>query len=280
MTRRRTSCRALLPLLLGLAQGACGKATAKSASPPPLGVRASSGCGAAAQPTGVRSGLTLQVNGTARTYTLSVPAGASPSTTPLALVFGYHGAGGDGYGFSIGLQLEPQAAGRALFVYPDGIGGVWDTSDGGADVQMFDALVASIGSSYCVDKNRIFATGFSYGGSMTSTIGCFRGDVVRAIAIGAGGILFPTDATCKRPVGAWMYLGISDPNFSAGLVTRDFWLARDRCGASSSPVSPDPCQAYAGCDPSAPVTDCQWSGGHDFAPFGASGTWAFFDSFH
>lgn len=90
------------------------------------------------------------------------------------------------------------------------------------------------------------ATDFSYGASMTSTIGCFRGDVVRAIAIAAGGILFPQDARCNRGLAAWMYVGTNDPNISAAYVTRDFWRAR--------------------------VTYCQWAGGHELPPFGASGT--------
>jgi polyhydroxybutyrate depolymerase len=281
MNRCKPAVRTLLLCCSMLPQMACGKmARAALPAPPALGVVASSGCGGPLQPTGLRGGLAIQVNGTSRTYALSVPPSASPSTTPLALILGYHGAGGNGLDFSTGLQLEPQAAGRAIFVYPDGVGGSWDTSETGADVQMFDALVATIGPAYCIDKNRIFATGFSYGASMTSTIGCFRGDAVRAIAIAAGGILFPQDAKCKRGLAAWMYVGTNDPNISAAYVTRDFWRGRDRCGSSSIPVNPDPCQGHLGCDPATSVTYCQWAGGHELAPFGASGTWAFFDTFH
>src|SRR5208283_3732476 len=51
------------------------------------------GCGLAGAPTGVLSNQTITVGSQARTYVLSVPRNYDPST-PLALVFGWHGHGG------------------------------------------------------------------------------------------------------------------------------------------------------------------------------------------
>ncbi len=55
----------------------------------------SPGCGVA-QAAGVRTG-TIAVNGVDRSYTAVVPSGYNPST-PLALVFGWHGSTGTGAG--------------------------------------------------------------------------------------------------------------------------------------------------------------------------------------
>jgi hypothetical protein len=243
------------------------------------GPKPSLGCGLAAPPTGVLQNQGIDVNGTRRTYVLSVPAGYA-SGRSLALVFGYHGNGGTGYGTLLDLQdLEARAGGAAIFAYPDGLGGVWDTSDGGIDVQLFDALVQDIGARYCIDQNRVFATGFSYGGSMANSLGCFRGPAVRAIAPQAGGNLWPASVPCRGQVPVWIAYGLQDPTLDQyERPSRDFWLSSNHCGTSPWPVSPDPCKAYA-CDRGFPVISCEWVGGHSWAPFGATGVWDFFASF-
>jgi poly(3-hydroxybutyrate) depolymerase len=245
--------------------------------------KSSLGCGLAAPPAGVLRDQPIDVNGTRRTYVLSVPAGYA-SNRPLALVFGFHGHSGTGYGTLLDLQdLEARAAGAAIFVYPDGLGGVWDPSDGGADVQLFDALVQDLGARYCIDRNRVFATGFSFGGSMTSSLGCFRGNAIRAIAPQAGGNLWPSSAQCRGQVPVWIAFGAQDdPNYLNQYCrpSREFWRSANHCGTSAWPVSPDPsCQAYGGCDRGFPVIACEWPGGHSWAPFGAVAIWDFFASF-
>ena len=126
------------------------------------GVDAPSGCGVAGAPTGVFSNQTITIGDQARTYVLSVPRSYDPST-PLGLVFGWHGHGGTGYQARQSYAIEPSAASSAIFVYPDGItnGADWDYSPTGIDVALFDALVANLAGSYCIDRNRIFSTGLS-----------------------------------------------------------------------------------------------------------------------
>lgn len=269
--------RARAPALC-LAAAACALAAASCGTSQPRRVDRSSGCGVSGQPTGSVMPQSITVAGAARTYALTVPAGYVP-TVPSTLIFGYHGSGGTGAGFAGYLGLEAASGSPAIFVYPDGAGGVWDTSAGGADVQMFDAVAAAVESRYCIDRNRVFAAGFSYGGSMTNTLGCFRGSAVRAIAPIAGGILFPADAACQRALPVWLSYGSSDPYFPQyGAANRDFWLARDGCGSASVPVDPAPCRAYSGCGSGGGMTYCEWNGGHDIPPFGPQAIRAFFDA--
>jgi poly(3-hydroxybutyrate) depolymerase len=147
-------------------------------------------------------------------------------------------------------------------------------------VQLFDALVKEIGARYCIDQNRVFATGFSYGGSMANSLGCFRGTALRAIAPQAGGNLWPASVPCRGQVPVWTAYGLQDPYLGPyERPSRDFWLSSNHCGASAFPVSPDPCMTYAGCDRGFPVISCEWAGGHAWAPFGDIGVWDFFASF-
>ena len=64
----------------------------------------------------------------------------------------------------------------------------WPDS-GGSNVALADAVVAQVTENFCIDKNRIFANGWSYGGSMSYRTACSRplggtGDWgVRAVAV-------------------------------------------------------------------------------------------------
>ena len=142
----------------------------------------SSGCSATNVATGAAIDATLTVGGQERTYRLSVPTDYVPAE-PLPVVFGLNGVGGDGLGAQQAFALETNR--RAIFVYPDGLGAPGDTgwpNTDGRDVAFFDAMVEFMDEHYCVDAHRIFATGHSYGGYMSNTLGCQRADALRGIA--------------------------------------------------------------------------------------------------
>ena len=234
---------------------------------------AATGCGLAGAPTGVLSNQTITVGGQARTYLLSVPRSYDPST-PLALVFGWHGHGGNGNGARQSDAIEPSAAGGAIFVYPDGLGAAgstdWDRTATGRDVELFDTLVNYLASAYCIDRNRIFSTGGSAGAFFTNALGCYRGDVLRAIAPVAGGPPNSSDSspvTCTGKVGAWIAHASNDDTVdftTGGIATRDFWIARNGCSTTLAPVavSPADCVEYQGCQPDLPVVWCVYTEGH------------------
>jgi poly(3-hydroxybutyrate) depolymerase len=233
------------------------------------------GCGLGGAPTGVLMDQTITVAGRARTYVLSVPKSYDPST-PLALVFGWHGHGATGNLARQRFAIEPAAAGGAIFVYPDGLGTAgntdWHYSATGADVELFDTLVNYLTSNYCVDRNRIFSTGLSAGAFFTNALGCFRGNVLRAIAPVAGGPPSSSDGSpvaCAGNVGAWIAHASNDDTVDIntyGLATRDFWIARNGCSTplASVVISPAECKEYQGCQPDLPVVFCMHTDGHNW----------------
>ena len=235
------------------------------------------GCGQVGVPTGMQS-KTTKVAGKSRRYQLFVPT-AYDGSRPTRLVFVFHGLGGDGDQIRSYFGFEADAAGQALFVYPDGLA---QAQAGGAtawaldDVAFFDAMVSEISASHCVDSARIFAAGHSYGAYMSNLIGCERGDVVRAIAPVSGGIIA---GKCKGGVAAWLAHGSNDLTVdqSEGVAARDHWIAANGCSATSKPTSPSPCVTYDGCSTDHPVTWCSFAGGHYPLPtFTKRAIWDFF----
>jgi poly(3-hydroxybutyrate) depolymerase len=132
----------------------------------------------------------IMLNGVERPYLLAVPPGYDPSKAH-PLIFGFHGSGGDREQLRRYMNLESPAAGQAIFIYPQGLpndGGTteWDTAPASADLILVDMLLEQYKAELCIDSGRLFATGHSFGGCMTNAVGCFRGDVFRAIAPVAG----------------------------------------------------------------------------------------------
>ncbi len=284
----------------GVASG--GQVSTGGQAGSPIDGGASSGCGMPAAVTGAKTGQTITVAGRARTYVLSVPTGYT-GTTPLALVFAWHGANISGSLARSLFNLESKSNGAAIFVYPDGLpmndGGMtgWDLSTGSADFQFFENLLTYIISSYCIDSNRIFATGHSMGAMMTNILGCSYGDVLRAIAPASGTPPGGGRATCTGKVGAWIAHGENDPTvpFSSGEASRDFWIKQNGCSTETKPWAPEPaCVEYQGCQTDLPVVWCVHDEGHSWPSLtfgcdrdaggtcfdGGSAIWAFFSSFH
>ena len=128
-----------------------------------------------------KTGQTLVVNGTTRTYDITIPSSCSSSKkVPLVFVFhGDDGKGSDMYGAAFPIETAAAAAGdEAIFVYPDGLddnenGSAWNIYDdpgaypytkadpsGNEDVDYFDALVKTLGGLACGDTGHVFITGF------------------------------------------------------------------------------------------------------------------------
>lgn len=255
-----------------------GDAPAAPTTSPPTPPAA---CTMAAAAPGISS-KTIAVDGATRRYQVFVPQGYD-AKKPMRLVFVFHGLGGDGDQIRSYFSFESQAGSEAIFVYPEGVA---QASVGGAtgwgfdDLSFFDAMVAEITKSYCVDSKRIFAAGHSFGGYMSNLVGCSRGSVVRAIAPVSGGMVTP--GACTGPVAAWLAHGDKDQTVqtSEGEAARDRWLSTNKCGATTKPAAPSPCVTYEGCEAGRPVTWCLFSGGHYPLPsFTRQAIWDFFEAF-
>ncbi len=247
------------------------------------GATSSTGCGEAPPATAPGS---VGVSGVARTFIVDVPAGYDPDT-PTPVLFGFHGMGNTGEAYRSQYQgnLLSTFGDEFIVVHPDALANedgttVWDMQ-GGVDVDFFDAMVALLTATYCIDEDRIFATGHSAGGFFTNTLGCQRGDVLRGIGPQAGGgpMLFG-GATCVGQVAAWISHGLSDTtvDISNGEGSRDYWAEANHCDTSQTTTpSPDyPCVEYVGCDVGYAVRWCPHEGGHEIATFPPEGLYDFF----
>ncbi len=241
-----------------------------------------SGCGLTGVATGIQS-KTTSANNKSRSYKIFVPTGYD-TNSPTRLIFVFHGLGGSGDDIRIRLNVEGEANGQALFVYPEG--GLVDVGGGQMvkgwkreDMAFFDAMYEEIKANYCVDTARVFATGFSFGGYISNQIGCDRGTVVRAIAPVAGALAF-TDCV-GGPVAAWLTHGTADMVVKPadGQAARDHWLSANTCSNTTTPTQPSGCVTYDGCSSGHPVTWCEHSAAHVVPSYAKQAIWNFFKAF-
>jgi polyhydroxybutyrate depolymerase len=178
----------------------------------------------------------VEVGGGGRTAMLHLPKGFSG---PAPLVLLLHGSGGTGAAILENSRLA-EAADRHGFVLvaPDaGIavdkGFVWNIpgvpsvagrmpGPGDADdVAFLKSTIDWLSANRCVDRGRVYATGLSGGGRMTSWLGCVAADRFAAIApvvgLRAGNPLaadprVPDPATCapSRPMPVIAFAGDAD----------------------------------------------------------------------
>ena len=148
------------------------------------------------------------------------------NTHPYRLIIAYHELNGndDEMYRNQYYHLLPLSNNSAIFVAPNGqqnnanctqAGGCGWPNPNNTDLALADALVAQIEQNFCVDTNRIFATGWSFGGSMSYKTACERplGGVangfVRAIAVYSGSQL-SGNCTPSKPVAYYASHGTDD----------------------------------------------------------------------
>ncbi|MBX3593579.1 MAG: polyhydroxybutyrate depolymerase [Sphingomonas sp.] len=180
----------------------------------------------------------IAIADTGRALLLHVPAGASVRA-PLPLLFVLHGSGGDGAGILRQSQLEGTSDRHGfLLAAPDGgipvqTGFVWNIpgvptitgkvpGPGDADdVAFIRTAIRFLSDRGCADRARVYSTGLSGGGRMTSWLGCVASDAIAAIApvvgLRAGNPLAndptrPDPATCRpaNPVPVIAFAGDKD----------------------------------------------------------------------
>ncbi|WP_304067525.1 alpha/beta hydrolase family esterase [Pedobacter glucosidilyticus] len=122
-----------------------------------------------------------------------IPASAKNKATPVVFVF--HGHGGTMNHAYQGRKFE-QLWNNAIYIYPQGLptpgqitdkegkknGWLVDTNEQNRDLIFFDTMLAYLKKEYQVEKDRIFATGHSNGGSFTYLLWATRGSIFKAFA--------------------------------------------------------------------------------------------------
>ena len=227
--------------------------------PRPLPAK-SSGCGSprAASPVDGET-QTLQVAGASRSFVLYVPPKYDPQRG-YPVVMAVHGIGATGADMASFIQMQKYSAGNAIVAFPSAVDGSWDV-DGEKDLIFFDVILANLTSTLCVNEQRVFGLGFSYGAYMVNHLGCKRPLTVRAIAAADGG--FPAATGCGK-TAALVYHRTEDDDevLANGQKARDLWLGFNGCASTSKSFTSGGfdglgCVQYDGCSATSPVVWCE-----------------------
>jgi PAS domain S-box-containing protein len=202
---------------------------------------------------------------------LPLPAGVLGAKHPLVLAF--HGHGGNMRGAALLMRLQNLWP-EAIVVYPQGLPATspvdpqgrrpgWQHEVGelgDRDLELVDAMLATLRRRYPVDDRRIYATGFSNGAAFSYLLWAARGKTFAAFAPVAGAIWPTLHLTLPRPdlaIG-----GESDPLVTLEMQKATLATVRALDGATAPGA---PCGAGCTLYPSArnaPVEAIFHPGGH------------------
>ena len=179
--------------------------------------------------------------------------------------------------------------GTTVFCAPEGINAGW--GQGAKDLAFFRAMIKKFEEELCIDQSRIFANGFSMGGSMSYALACAMPDTMRAIALHEGGGMSGCNQTHRGPVPIFITVGTEDNWPNMGPPQLADLAERSNCDPIDIPAlvanrtinPPDQmhpvCIDYENCDPGYPCRACIFKGGHIGSPgtegsYGKNNTWA------
>jgi poly(3-hydroxybutyrate) depolymerase len=274
--------------------GAGGSATGTGGAP--TGTAPSAGCGKAS--TLMNGKASIDVGGKMREYILALPDNYD-QTHPYRLIFGWHPWGGSAQQVAQGgyYGLVKEAKGSAIFVAGEGLdfggNGLGWGNENGQDIAMLKAMLERFRSELCIDENRIFSTGFSFGGMFSFAAGCEAAGMMRAVAPMAGNTDVAGCGSSTRPVALMGFHGTEDQvvDIAGGRKGRDEFVKRNKCTSTTMPATttwcdsaganyqPCSCVSYQGCQDGYPVTWCEFKGMHMPAPNSGPTLWTFFSQF-
>ena len=208
--------------------------------------------------------INITFDGVARNFIVYLPSGYNNSGK-MPLIFAMHGGSGTPEGM-INIANFKTIADRdkVVLVYPEGVQKNWNDGRPTApnqlginDVVFFNQMCDYMINNYSVDEKKIYATGISNGGFMSTRLGCELSNRIAAIAVNAATIEATTIApNCKpnRPVPAIYIHGTTDPlvPFLGGQIT-----AGGTAGGTilSHFQAIDKWVTINGCNPTPTVTD-------------------------
>lgn len=237
---------------------------------------------------------TLIHDGQTRSYIYYLPDQISEPLPLLIAMHGYTQTANSIMNFSAFNQLADEQ--NFMVVYPQGIGNSWNVDFGGGstadDVGFINALIDKLSGNFLVDKNRVYATGFSNGGFMSYRLAYELPEKIAAIALVAGTIASQAfanwEATNAKPIlhihGTGDFIvpfdGIGGSIESVDTLL-DFWIAFNGCNSTPTVTElPDLVQEgstvtqyeWNQCDSAKPIKLLKViNGGHTWPGTSASG---------
>jgi polyhydroxybutyrate depolymerase len=208
--------------------------------------------------------VNLTIDGIGRNFIVYLPIGYN-NAGKLPMIFALHGGTGNPEGMMKLANFIPVAEKeKIILVYPAGIERNWNDGRpttpnqlGINDVSFINQVIDYMISKYPVDGTRVYATGISNGGFMSSRLGCELSNKIAAIAVVAATIeatSIATNCNPSNPVPAMYIHGTNDRlvpitggemtagGTAGGFIlshtqTIDKWVALNKC--NSNPVITD-----------------------------------------
>ena len=221
------------------------------------------GCGTSTNPGSTTR--TLSVAGRDRTVIVHIPTGYSDSSK-VPLVLNMHGSGTTAADQEAFTAMDGTADSNGFIVaYPQGLiaegsGFDWNVpgeplvgdksvpAGSADDVTFLTTLVHVLEQKYCIDSNRVYATGFSGGSRIASQLACDASSTFAAIAP-VSGLRHPAPCPTTRPVPILAFHGSADPvdpyngngeaywTYSVPRAAKD-WALQDGCSTSATTSQP------------------------------------------
>jgi polyhydroxybutyrate depolymerase len=189
---------------------------------------------------------TLESGGVSRRLVVHLPAGHEASEA-LPVVFTLHGSGGTPEAQLMDTGLVPVADAKGfVLVAPAGLDNFWNVPpdpNAADDVRFISDAIDLVASLVCVDRQRVFVTGFSGGARMSSQLACDLSSRIAAVAA-IGGVRFPGPCSQARPFPILAFHGTGDdvnpydgggrPEWQTSVESAvDGWAQHNSCGARS-----------------------------------------------
>jgi polyhydroxybutyrate depolymerase len=201
--------------------------------------------------------VSITVDGLMRNFVIYLPTGAN-NAGKMPMIFSIHGGGGTPNDM-IALADFKKIAERdkVVIVYPEGVQKNWNDGRpttpnqlGINDVTFFNQMCDYMVANHAVENTKIYATGISNGGFMSSRLACELGNRIAAIAVDAATMEQTTVATnCNptRTIPAIYIHGTHDPlvPLTGGVMTAgaggtilshaqviDKWVTLNGCNAT------------------------------------------------
>jgi hypothetical protein len=155
------------------------------------------------------------------------------------------------------------------------------------ELPYFDQVLAEVEAEYCIDKSKVFVSGYSSGAWFTGLMACNRAQVIAGVGLASGGLQLNHDP-CTGQTRGIVVRGTGDGGTPEAqtLALVNSLVMRNGCSMTTMPWDPGetafnsaPCVEYQGCQAGFPVVYCPVPGGHtDGGGITSQGFWKFWTS--